>query len=45
MTSSRNYDYDLLIIGGGPASGPAAMTAAATGARVAVIERDRLGGT
>jgi glutathione reductase (NADPH) len=45
MGSSKDYDYDLLIVGGGPASGAASMTAAAAGARVAVIERDRLGGT
>jgi dihydrolipoamide dehydrogenase len=37
--------FDLLIIGGGPAGGPASMVAAAAGARVGVIERDHLGGT
>jgi len=37
--------FDLLIIGGGPAGAPAAMTAAMAGARVAVVERDHLGGT
>jgi glycerol-3-phosphate dehydrogenase len=43
MESSNKFD--LLIIGGGPAGGPGAMTAATAGARVAVIERDHLGGT
>jgi dihydrolipoamide dehydrogenase len=38
-------DFDLAIIGGGPAGVPAAMTAVAAGARVALFERDRLGGT
>jgi len=37
--------YDLLVIGGGAAGGAAAHTAAARGARVAQIERDKIGGT
>lgn len=36
--------YDLSIIGAGPAGLTAARAAAALGARVALIERDRLGG-
>ncbi len=36
--------YDLLIIGAGPAGMVAARAAAALGARVALIERHRLGG-
>src|SRR6202165_488208 len=36
--------YPLLVIGGGPAGLIAARTAAMLGARVAFIERDRLGG-
>ena len=36
--------YSLLIIGAGPAGLTAARTAARLGARVALIERDRLGG-
>lgn len=36
--------YDLAIIGAGPAGLTAARAAAALGARVALIERDRLGG-
>lgn len=37
-------DYDLIVIGGGRASG-LAIAAAKAGQRVALIERDRLGGT
>ena len=36
--------YDLAIIGGGPAGLTAARAGAALGAKVALIERDRLGG-
>jgi NADPH-dependent 2,4-dienoyl-CoA reductase/sulfur reductase-like enzyme len=35
--------YDLLVIGAGAAGGAAAHTAAARGARVAQIERDKIG--
>ncbi|CAN5227790.1 mercuric reductase [soil metagenome] len=37
--------YHLVIIGGGPAGLAAARAAAALGAQVALVERDRLGGT
>ena len=37
--------YDIAIIGGGPGGYVAAIHAAQLGARVALIERDRLGGT
>lgn len=37
--------YDLLIIGGGPAGGAAAETALKLGKTVALVERDKLGGT
>jgi pyruvate/2-oxoglutarate dehydrogenase complex dihydrolipoamide dehydrogenase (E3) component len=36
--------YDLIIIGGGSAGLPAAQIAAALGARVALVDRDKLGG-
>lgn len=37
--------YDVLVIGGGPAGVTAALRARELGASVALIERDRLGGT
>lgn len=39
------HDYDLFVIGGGSGGVRAARTAAATGARVAVAEESRMGGT
>lgn len=38
-------DYDLLVVGSGSAGSAAAVRAASMGARVAVIEEDKLGGT
>lgn len=38
------YDYDLVIIGGGSAGQVAAPAAAALGARVALVDKERLGG-
>ena len=37
--------YDLLIIGGGPAGGAAAEVALKMNKRVALVEKDKLGGT
>jgi pyruvate/2-oxoglutarate dehydrogenase complex dihydrolipoamide dehydrogenase (E3) component len=37
--------YDLIVVGAGPAGIAAAELAASLGARVALLERDRLGGT
>lgn len=39
------YDFDVLIVGAGPAGMAAAVRAAELGARVAVVERAKLGGT
>ena len=39
------YDYDLLVIGAGAAGSTAASTAAGEGIRVALVERDKIGGT
>jgi len=41
----NNYDYDFLVIGGGSGGIAAAKRAANHGAKVAVIEKSRLGGT
>ncbi len=38
-------EYDIAILGGGPAGYPAAIRAAQKGARVCVVEKDALGGT
>ncbi len=40
-----NFDYDLFVIGAGPGGLAAAKTAASYGVRVAVAEREALGGT
>src|SRR5438132_8938178 len=37
--------YDIAILGGGPGGYVAALHAAAKGAKVALVERDRVGGT
>ncbi|MBD3178356.1 MAG: FAD-dependent oxidoreductase, partial [Candidatus Latescibacteria bacterium] len=36
--------YDLIVLGGGPAGYPAAIRAARMGARVSLIEAEKLGG-
>jgi dihydrolipoamide dehydrogenase len=38
-------EFDLLVLGGGPAGYPAAIRAAQLGARVCLVERERVGGT
>jgi dihydrolipoamide dehydrogenase len=37
--------FDIVVIGGGPGGYVAALRAAQLGARTAVVEKDRLGGT
>jgi pyruvate/2-oxoglutarate dehydrogenase complex dihydrolipoamide dehydrogenase (E3) component len=44
MASRNRFDYDLVIIGGGSAGIVAGNVAGAVGARVALVERDRIGG-
>ncbi|MGE5629891.1 MAG: dihydrolipoyl dehydrogenase [Caulobacteraceae bacterium] len=41
----EKYDFDLIIIGGGPGGYVAAIRAAQLGAKVCLVERQRLGGT
>ncbi|MDI6817522.1 MAG: FAD-dependent oxidoreductase [Actinomycetota bacterium] len=38
-------DYDLLVIGSGSAGSAAAMRALSFGAKVALVEKGKLGGT
>lgn len=45
MTASESSHYDLIVIGGGSGGLASAQRAAEYGARVAVIESGRLGGT
>ena len=40
-----SFDYDLFVIGGGSGGVRAARVAAAEGAKVALAEEDRYGGT
>jgi glutathione reductase (NADPH) len=44
-SNTSNYDYDLFVIGAGSGGVRAARVAAMAGARVAVAEEDRVGGT
>lgn len=41
----RNKDFDVTIIGGGPGGYVAAIRAAQRGLKVALVERDKIGGT
>ncbi|MEJ2536962.1 MAG: FAD-dependent oxidoreductase, partial [Calditrichia bacterium] len=42
--SSKTYDFDVLIIGGGPGGYVAAIRAAQKGLKTGVVEKDALGG-
>ena len=44
-TQSTGYDYDFLVIGAGSGGIASARRAAGYGAKVAVVEKGRLGGT
>lgn len=44
MNDAMDREYDVLVIGGGPAGENAAARAAAGGLRVSLVERDLLGG-
>ncbi len=44
FTRPKHYDYNLLVIGGGSAGLVTAYIAAAVKARVALVERDEMGG-
>ena len=42
--SQHSYDYDLLVVGGGPGGYVAAIRAAQLGLKVGLVERENLGG-
>jgi NAD(P) transhydrogenase len=42
--SGRHHEYDLVVIGSGPAGQKAALAAAKQGCRVAIIERQEVVG-
>jgi pyruvate/2-oxoglutarate dehydrogenase complex dihydrolipoamide dehydrogenase (E3) component len=45
LQSQSPYTYSLIVLGGGPAGVTAALRACELGAKVALVERDRMGGT
>ena len=45
MTNSKHNNFDIVVIGGGPAGYVAAIRAAQLGARIALVEERDLGGT
>lgn len=44
-SEQKTYRYDIIVIGGGPAGATAALRARELGARTALVERGRMGGT
>ncbi len=45
MTTTTSNDFDLVVIGGGPGGYAAALYAASAGMSVAVVEKEKVGGT
>lgn len=45
MAGNAEREFDLIVLGGGPAGYPAAIRASQLGARVCLVEKEHLGGT
>ena len=45
MAGNAEREFDLIVLGGGPAGYPAAIRASQLGARVCLVEKGHLGGT
>jgi dihydrolipoamide dehydrogenase len=45
VTTSGDDEFDVVVIGGGPAGYATALYGASAGLRIAVVERDKMGGT
>src|SRR6185503_9648075 len=44
FNKNHGFDYDVIVLGGGPGGYPAAIRSAQLGLKTAVIERERVGG-